>query len=213
MKPSPRRLRNDPTSQKRLKAIVPNRSSQSLSASVAQLSPNPLQPTVTLATQLVELAIQASNQLHRFVDRCSELVPLALPSIDAVDLGRPASHLGVDLLAQLALRPDWYRLHDELHATGFTNSVLLGTVLAEVTPLPVAADEPVLIEEAHVSRAIDGSPCTLLVEMEGRCDWTANELTCEKIGWMRRNGLQWLMSSKVRRKRRVAGGLGVCLKR
>ena len=120
---------------------------------MARLSADSLQSSVAFATELIDLAIQASDQLHRFVNGRSEFVSFALPSVDTVDLGRPASHLGVDLLAQLALGPDRNRCHDELHTTSFTNSVLLGTVLAEVAPLPVAAHEPVLIEEAHVSKA------------------------------------------------------------
>lgn len=144
---------------------------------MAQLSSNPLQSSVAFATQLIDLAIQASNQLHRFVNRRSEFVPLALPPVDTIDFGPPASHLGVDLLAQLALGPDRNRLHDELHTTSFTNAVFLGAVLAEVTPLPVAADESMLIEEAHVSRA--GNFLFSTGSDHGRCDWTAKLITWE----------------------------------
>lgn len=118
---------------------------------LGRLRTNTLQPPVALALEIIELAVQTSNQIHRLADGRLEFAPLALPPVDALDFGRPAPNLGVDLLAELALLTDRHRLHDELHATGFTNPVLLGTVLSEMAPLPIAADEPVLIEEAHVS--------------------------------------------------------------
>ena len=110
-----------------------------------------LQPALALTAQLVDFVVQSSNHLHRFVNRSTELAAITLPASDAIDLGGPATHLGVDLLAELALRASGNCLHDELHATRFADSVLLGTVLAEVTPLPVAASESVLVVEAHVS--------------------------------------------------------------
>lgn len=158
MKPFPRRPRNDPNSPARLQVI----DHQNLSLSVAHLSADTLQSSVALATKLIDFAIQASDQVHRFVNRSSEFVPLALPPIDTFDFGCPAPHLGVNLLTQLALGPGRNCLHDELHATSFTNPVFLGAVLAEMAPLPVAAHEPVLIEEAHVSRAGNYRSCTPL---------------------------------------------------
>lgn len=76
---------------------------------------------------------------------------LALPSSDTIDLGGPAAHFCFDLLTELALGPRGNRLHDELHATCFANSVLLGAMLSEVTPLPIATCEAMLIVETHVS--------------------------------------------------------------
>lgn len=76
---------------------------------------------------------------------------LTLPPPDAVHLSGSAAHLGVDLLAELAVCACGNRLHDELHAARLSDSVLLGTVLSEVAPLPVSTDEPVLVVEAHVS--------------------------------------------------------------
>ena len=110
-----------------------------------------LQPAAALAAELVDFVIQSSNHLHRLVDRSTELAAIALPASNAFDLGGPAAHLGVDLLAELALGSSGNCLHDELHATRFTDSVFLGTVLAEVAPLPVAASESMLVVEAHVS--------------------------------------------------------------
>lgn len=76
-----------------------------------------------------------------------------MPAVDAFNLGGPAPHLGVDFLAQLALLTNRDRLHDKLHATCFANTIFAVAVLPEVTPLPVTANETMLIEEAHVSRA------------------------------------------------------------
>ena len=47
----------------------------------------------------------------------------------------------------------WNSGHDELHATSFACSVLSVAVLSKVAPFPVAAEKPVLVEEAHVSDA------------------------------------------------------------
>jgi hypothetical protein len=112
---------------------------------------NLLQSTVAFAAELVDLVVQSSNHLQRFVDRGTELVAIPLPAVDTFDFGGPAAHLGVNLLAKLALGSCGNRLHDELHATRFTDSVLLGTVLTEVSPLPVAASKAMLVVEAHVS--------------------------------------------------------------
>jgi hypothetical protein len=138
MKPAPRRLRNglDPRN----------------SAGVSALIANALQSAVTLAAQLIDLAIQVPNRVHRLVDRGPELGCLALPPADTVHLGGPAPLLGVDLVAELALGACLQRLHDEFHAARLANPVLLGTVLAEMSPFPIAARKTMLIEEAHVSR-------------------------------------------------------------
>jgi hypothetical protein len=113
---------------------------------------NCLQSSLTLTTQLVDLAVQVSDNLHRLVNRSAELGSFALPATNSVDLSRPAAHLRIDLVAEFALGARGNRLHYELHAACLTHSVLLGTVLSEVTPLPVATGKAVLIEEAHVSR-------------------------------------------------------------
>lgn len=112
---------------------------------------NLLQSTVALTAELVDLVVQSSNHLHRFVDRSSELAAITLPAVDTIDFGSPAAHLSVNLFAKLAFGPRGNRLHDELHAASFTDSVLLSTVLTEVTPLPVAASKSMLVVEAHVS--------------------------------------------------------------
>jgi hypothetical protein len=119
---------------------------------MGRLSTNALQSPVAFALEIIELTVQASYQIYRLANRRLEFATLALPSVHSFDLGSPAPDLGVDLLAELAFLPDRHRLHDELHATSFTNSVLLGAVLSKVAPLPIATNEPVLVEEAHVSR-------------------------------------------------------------
>jgi len=78
-------------------------------------------------------------------------VRLTLPPPNAVHLSGSAALLGVDLFAKLAVSSCRNRLHDELHATRLADSILLGTVLAEVAPLPVATGKTVLVVEAHVS--------------------------------------------------------------
>lgn len=75
----------------------------------------------------------------------------ALPSRNSLDFCGPTAHFCLDLLAKLALGARRDCLHDELHATGFADSVLLGAVLSEVTPLPIATGKAVLVIEAHVS--------------------------------------------------------------
>lgn len=111
-----------------------------------------LQSALAFAAQVINLAIQASNYLHGLVNRGAKLAVLTLPAADAVDFSGSSSHLRVDFVAQLALRPCWNGLHDELHTARLTHSVLLGTVLAKVAPLPVAAGKSMLVEEAHISR-------------------------------------------------------------
>jgi hypothetical protein len=112
-----------------------------------------LQSAIPLATKLIDLTVKTPNCIHGLVNRRPELDPFALPPADPVHLSAPSPHLRVDLLTKLALLSDRNRLHDELHPACFANSVLLGTVLAEVTPLPIATSKAVLIEETHVSRA------------------------------------------------------------
>jgi len=73
-----------------------------------------------------------------------------LPAVNTLNLSSPAAHLGVDFLAQLAFLTNRDCLHDKLHATRFANTIFAVAVLSEVTPLPVAANKTMLIEEAHV---------------------------------------------------------------
>jgi hypothetical protein len=120
---------------------------------------NCLQPALTFAAQLVDFAVQTSNNVRRLVDRSAELGSLALPSANAVALSGPSAYLGVDLLTQLALGTRWNCLHDEFHAACLAHPVLLGAVLSEVAPLPVATGEAVLVKEAHVSRVKSWDLC------------------------------------------------------
>lgn len=110
-----------------------------------------LESTVAFTAQFVDFAIQVPDDLHGLVDRCPELAAFALPPTNAIHLSGPAAHLSVNLLAQLALGTGGQCLHDKLHTTRFTHSVLLGTMLSEVAPFPIATGKAVLVEEAHVS--------------------------------------------------------------
>lgn len=112
---------------------------------------NLLQSAVALAAKLIDFTVKTSNHVHCLFNRGAKLIRLTLPSSNTIDFGSPAAHFCFDLLAELALGSRRDRLHDELHATRLANPVLLGTVLSEVTPLPVATGEAVLIVEAHVS--------------------------------------------------------------
>jgi hypothetical protein len=122
---------------------------------------NRMQSAMALAAQIMNLAVQDSNDIHGLVNRSAELGSLTLPPPDAIHLGGPSSRLCVNLLAQLALGACGDGLHDELHAARLTHSVLLGAVLAEVAPLPIATGKAVLIEEAHVSSVKSGDACCL----------------------------------------------------
>lgn len=144
---------------------------------------NALQPAVALAAQLIDLAIQTPDRVQRLVNGRSELGPLALPPVDALHLGGPAPHLRVDLLAELALRLDRHRLHDELHAARFANAVLLGAVLAEMAPLPIATGKTVLIEEAHVSTVQElGLAGVWLGQPHGSFVWMRGPLDIPWVG-------------------------------
>jgi hypothetical protein len=113
---------------------------------------NCLKSSLAFATQLIDLTVQAPDDLHRLVDRSAELGSLALPPANAVNFSGPSAHLRVDFVAQLALGTCRDCLHDELHAARLAHAVLLGAMLSEVAPLPVATGKAVLVEEAHVSR-------------------------------------------------------------
>jgi hypothetical protein len=62
----------------------------------------------------------------------------------------PPADLHVHLLADLALGANGHRLHDQFHPACFPRSILAVAMLPEVSPLPVAALESVLVKEAHV---------------------------------------------------------------
>lgn len=116
---------------------------------------NRLEPFLTLATKVVYLPVEGSNHVGGAIDGCSKLAALALPARDAVYLCGSSSLFRVDFVAELALLAEGNGLHDEFHAAGFSGSVLSVAVLSEVAPLPIAACESMLVEEAHVSRC----PC------------------------------------------------------
>jgi hypothetical protein len=134
---------NDPLYMKR----TPLRQPQTTAISMTDC----LQPSLAFAAQFVDFAVQASNDFHRLVDRSAELGSLALPAANALHLSSPPAHLCVDFVAQLALGACGHGLHDKFHAACLAHSVLLGTVLSEVSPLPIATGKAMLVKKAHVS--------------------------------------------------------------
>lgn len=72
-----------------------------------------------------------------------------VPSLDPVNLLLDAVVLGINLSACLALFCHRVCVHRQLHAAGFASAVLLGAMLAEVSPLVVAAHHLVLVVKAH----------------------------------------------------------------
>lgn len=83
-------------------------------------------------------------------DRCSLLAALLTPSLDAVLFLSATVILGLHLVTDLALLLDSIGRHDKLHAASFACTVLFGAVLAERSPLVIAALVDVLVEEAHI---------------------------------------------------------------
>jgi hypothetical protein len=86
----------------------------------------------------------------------------------------PSTALRVDFLADFAFLLDSVRLHYEFHTTRFPGAVLSVAVLPEVTPLPITAGKPMLIEEAHVygfviSLKLCGSGCVLATYCGSQC--------------------------------------------
>ncbi|KFY76779.1 hypothetical protein V498_09502 [Pseudogymnoascus sp. VKM F-4517 (FW-2822)] len=101
------------------------------------------------AVKVCDLAIEALDDILGGLDG-GLAVSLALPSLDAVNLLLTSAQFGRDLVTDAAvLRAVLVAVHDELHATGLTGAVLLGTVLAECAPLVVATAVKGLVEEAH----------------------------------------------------------------
>jgi hypothetical protein len=110
-----------------------------------------LEPLLTLAAKLIYLPVEGSNDVGGPIDGGSKLGALALPARDPFDLCSSASLFRIDLVAKLAFLALGHGLHDEFHAARLAGSVLSVAVLSEVAPLPVAACESILVEEAHVS--------------------------------------------------------------
>jgi len=101
-----------------------------------------------LRVNLLDLIVQLLDHFQGLLDR-SRVPSLTLPASDSLTFRLTLAKLGVYLLAILALAWLLLRLVDKLHATGFTHAILPVAVLAEVTPLPIATSETVLLEEAH----------------------------------------------------------------
>jgi hypothetical protein len=77
---------------------------------------------------------------------------LAVPPLDFLLLLPNASLFGINLLADSAFITNFDGLHDKPHAASLAGAVLLGAVLAEVTPLIVAAGHSVLVVKAHCGK-------------------------------------------------------------
>ena len=123
-----------------------------LAASVQQLPAilNGLKSSLTLTAQIENLLVQNLDHVIRSVDRGPELVTLSLPAADAINLCASPALFRVDFVAELAFLTDRDRLHDEFHSARFTCPVLSVAMLSKVSPFPIAAGKPVLIEETHV---------------------------------------------------------------
>lgn len=111
-----------------------------------------LKSPLTLIAKVVDLLLQRFDNVGGPINGRAELAPFPLPTKDSFNLGSSTALFRVDLLAKLAFLADWDRLHDEFHTARFAGPVLSVAVLPEVAPLPVAALESVLVEEAHVSK-------------------------------------------------------------
>ena len=112
--------------------------------------PDCLEFPVSLCDQVRHLLVKHFDRFLRSFNGGSESAAVALPATDAVHLGCSTAALGLNLVTQSAFLLDWQGLHDKFHTTSFARSVLAVAVLAEVSPLPITAEESVLVEEAHV---------------------------------------------------------------
>jgi hypothetical protein len=78
------------------------------------------------------------------------LAALSLPASNSFLLFGSAAILDIELVTDPTLLVDPDILHDELHAARLSSAILLSAVLAERTPLEVAALVDLLVKEAHV---------------------------------------------------------------
>ena len=109
-----------------------------------------LQSPLFLIAQVVDLLLQCLDDPRGPFNGREKFASLPPPTADAFNLSRFPALFGIDPLAQLALLVDRDGLHDKLHPTGFARSVFAVAMLAEVSPLPVAALETMLVVEAHL---------------------------------------------------------------
>lgn len=109
-----------------------------------------LKPPLTLASQVKDLPVQNLDHISRSVNRGPKFVAFSFPAVDPVQLCASASLFRIDFVAEFTFLSDRDRLHDEFHTACFTCAIFSVAVLSEVSPLPVAAGEPMLIEEAHI---------------------------------------------------------------
>lgn len=97
----------------------------------------------------MDFLVKTFDQVVRLIDGVSETSGFTLPPGDLVELSGSSTEFRLDLLAGLALVPDSIGCHDEFHTARFSGAILSVAVLSEVSPLPVAAGEDVLLVEAH----------------------------------------------------------------
>lgn len=131
---------------------------------------NGVRPPGPVRLEVVDLLVEITHRLNSLFNRRRIFLRLLLPALDAVDLSRSATVLGVDLLADLAFGAEPVRLLDQPHTARFTNAVLLVAMAAEMSPLPVVAGEYMLIVEAH-GREAQPDKCQCLVAAEERWEW------------------------------------------
>jgi hypothetical protein len=99
--------------------------------------------------------VEDGNGILRLLDRGWQILEAIFlgPELQASDFLLSATELGVDLVADAALEGLLLVEGDELQTAGFTNAVLMGAVVLEVSPLPITAGENDAFEVAHVSKS------------------------------------------------------------
>src|SRR5438270_2100753 len=97
-------------------------------------------PVTSLSQQLCDVPIQAFNNVLRSLNgRFSMPAALFLPASNSFLLFGSAAILNIELVTDPTFLVDPNILHDELHAACFSSTILLSAVLAERTPLEIAA--------------------------------------------------------------------------
>ena len=99
--------------------------------------------------------IEAGDDGLRFLDRCWQVLQTSFfgPEFQSGNFLLSTTQLGVDLIADSALVALMLVISDELQAAGFTNAVFMGTMVFEVSPLPITTGENDALEIAHVSKS------------------------------------------------------------
>jgi hypothetical protein len=107
---------------------------------------------VSLAFEVVDVLLKARDVLFGFFDWGGSAT-LSLPPLDPILLLADGSAFGVQFFAGTTLLLDLICLHDQFHAASLAGTVLFGAVLAEMSPLVVAASHTFLIIKTHGDEA------------------------------------------------------------